>query len=307
MLDYILVAGGLVALLAGGEALVRGAVAVAQRAGLSPLVIGATLVGFGTSAPELFTSLDAGLRGADGIAVGNVVGSNIANILLILGLAALIRPVVIPGPARIREMPMLAIATGAAGVLMMDGALGRWDGALLFAGLLTYLTLALVTGRAQPADVEVGAVPQSLAVALGSALIGLVLIILGANWLVDGASGIALALGVPETVIGLTLVAVGTSLPELVTSVVAARRGHGEVALGNVLGSNIFNLLGILGLTALITPLEVPARIISGDNWAMAAVTAALCALCLWGRPMGRLPGAVLLLAYLAYVVWTAV
>jgi cation:H+ antiporter len=307
---YLLVAGGLVALLVGGDLLVRGAVGVARRLAVPPLVIGLTLVGFGTSAPELATSLQAALGGAPGIAAGNVVGSNIANILLILGFAALIRPIAVNGAAFRRDGTALIGATAAGVALMLSGTLLPWHGALLLAGLGAFL---FATFR-QPGPVaatdasEVIEVAESRPPLLRSSLFfagGLLLVLAGARALVTGGVDIAAALGVSEAVIGLTIVAVGTSLPELVTSIMAARRGEGDVAFGNVVGSNIFNILGILGATALVTPLPVPDRILQVDLWAMAASTALLVGVAVTGLRVSRREGAGLLLLYGVYLAVT--
>jgi cation:H+ antiporter len=305
-----LLLAGLAALLVGGDLLVRGAVGVARRLSVPPLVIGLTLVGFGTSAPELATSLQAALSGAPGIAAGNVVGSNIANILLILGLAAATRPVAVDGPAFRRDGAALVLATALATALMLSGLLSRWHGALLLAGLAAFLVAVLrrpgpLTGAAASDGMEVP--PRRLGAAASAVafLAGLGLVLGGAWALVSGATAIAARLGVSEAAIGLTVVAVGTSLPELVTSVAAARRGAGDIAFGNVIGSNIFNLLGILGATALVSPLAVPARIVAVDLWAMAGATALLVAAAVTGLRVARAEGAGLLALYAGYVALT--
>ncbi|WP_090200239.1 calcium/sodium antiporter [Yoonia tamlensis] len=257
IIDFGLVALGLVALVFCGDVLVRGAVGVAQRAGLSPFVIGLTLVGFGTSMPELMTSLIAANQGAPGIALGNVVGSNIANILLILGITAAMGA--IPGRALLERDGMVMIgATVVCSVLILSGHVGRIAGLACIAALVTYLVVTLRSGKPDQDDTN-AAEPMSLLAGLGIFLAGLVGVMIGAKLLVQGASEIARAFAVSEAVIGLTVVAVGTSLPELVTSVMAARKGQGALAIGNVIGSNIFNILGILGVTAAIYPLAVPA------------------------------------------------
>ena len=247
---------GFALLVAGGEALVRGSVALATRLGMSPLLIGLTLVGFGTSMPELVTSVNAALAGLPGIAVGNVVGSNIANILLILGTAAVISPVIVGRSALRRDGTAMMAATVLAAAVMLSGELGRVVGAVLVVALAVYLVVAYRTGgeEEEPGDAPTHSVPIALLLAVG----GIGVTVLGARLAVDAAVEIATALGVSNTVVGLTVVAVGTSLPELVTSAVAAARRQGDVALGNVLGSNIYNLLGILGVTALVEPIAVP-------------------------------------------------
>lgn len=301
-MDWIFLVLGLVALLGGGECLVSGAVALATRFRVPPMVIGLTLVGFGTSAPELFTSLQAARIGAPGIALGNVVGSNIANILLIVGLAALLRPILVDRARLKRDGLWLGAATILGVALSLQAGIGRVSGGLLVAGLAAFLWATLRSGESaaalEPGPTTARALPSALRFGAGLALT-----ILGAVLLVDGATGIARDMGIPETVIGLTLVAVGTSLPELVTSLLAARRGHGEVALGNVIGSNIFNILGILGLTALVKPLPVDPAIALWDAWVMLGATGILIVVAWTGFRIGRREGAALVAGYLAYLV----
>jgi cation:H+ antiporter len=309
---FLWIAGGLVGLVVGGELLVRGAVALAERLGVSPLMIGLTLVGFGTSTPELVTSLQAALAGSPGIAVGNVVGSNIANILLILGIAALLKPVATTAAAFRRDGTVLVIASLLGLWVVLAGSIGRGTGAVFVVLLLAYIvvTYLLERGDSSPsaqlhkAEAESVHVPPSLGTAAALAMLagGLVLTILGARYLVFGAVDLARDLGVSETVIGLTIVAVGTSMPELVTSVMAARRGQSDVAFGNIVGSNIYNILGILGVTALVTPLAVPPEIARVDIWVMLAATAALVAAAVTGWRINRLEGGLLLAAYCAYL-----
>ncbi|MHA6345128.1 calcium/sodium antiporter [Roseivivax sp. CAU 1761] len=301
-MDLLYVALGLAALLGGGEFLVSGSVALAQRFRVPPMVIGLTLVGFGTSAPELFTSLQAARTGAPGIALGNVVGSNIANILLILGVAAVLRPIPVNRARLWRDGLWLGGSAVLLAVLLLSPEIGRLSGLVLFAGLVAFLAVTL---RGDPTAVapETEVAPASAAASALRFAGGLALTLLGAVLLVDGATGIARGLGVSEAVIGLTLVAVGTSLPELVTSVMAARKGHGDVALGNVIGSNIFNILGILGITALVSPLPVDAGIAGFDIWVMLAATALLMLVATTGRLVARWEGAALLVLYVAYLV----
>jgi len=299
-MDFLYILLGFAALLVGGDFLVRGAVAVARRMRISPLVIGLTLVGFGTSTPELLTSVQAALAGSPGIAVGNVVGSNIANILLILGVAALLAPIAVARAGFRRDGSVLLATTVLCVGLVLWGTLGRGAGGVLMVGLVSYLIYAMKSG-----DLDESEIPDT-AMATGPALLlalgGLALTLVGARFLVTGAVSIAAALGVSEAIIGLTVVAVGTSLPELVTSIVAARKGQGDLAFGNVVGSNIFNIFGILGATALIKPLAVPSEIIGFDIWVMLAATLLLIALTMTGWRIGRGKGAILLGAYLAYL-----
>jgi cation:H+ antiporter len=301
---------GFALLVAGGEALVRGAVSVAVRFGVSPLLIGLTLVGFGTSTPELVTSLQAAFGGFPGIAIGNVVGSNIANILLILGVAAVIMPLAIDNVSFRRDGAALAITTALAAGLIIYGSLDRWMGSVLIFALLVYLVVAYRTDRntvvaAGPQDDTEGkAVPGSVLLALGLALGGIAVTILGARLTVDSAVALALLWGMSETIVGLTVVAVGTSLPELVTSVMAALRRQSGIAFGNVIGSNIYNILGILGITALVRPIPIPPQIAQLDVWVMLAATLGLIIAVVAWRRIGRVTGLVFLGAYAAYTTW---
>jgi cation:H+ antiporter len=303
-MDLIFAAIGLVLLLGGGEGLVRGGVAFATRMRLPMAVVGAVVLGFGTSMPEMLTSISAALSGAPGIAVGNVLGSNIANILLILGVAALIAPV--PAQAAATEdRAWLAAATllGLA-VIVRGPEITRLEGALLLVALGLYLWRQLSRDAATEA---VPGIPAMGAARIAAWLVGgLVALIAGAWLLVEGATGIARSLGISETVIGLTVVAVGTSLPELATSVIAARRGESGLALGNILGSNVFNIFAILGLTAAIVPIPVPPGLSVVDLVVVVGTAAALLGCLLTGR-VGRGIGAAFLLAYAVYIGWLAI
>ncbi|MCW5725080.1 MAG: calcium/sodium antiporter [Maricaulaceae bacterium] len=311
--DLLLITAGLVLLAAGGEVLVRGAVGAAARLGVSPLLIGLVLVGFGTSAPELTTSVQAALAGSPGVAVGNVVGSNIANILLILGVSALVAPIAVAPAAIRRDGAALAFTQIAAAAALLLSPLGRTSGVLLIVMLLAYAGISYwLDRRGGPAAKlhgdSAGAAPkpERLAIALALFAAGLFGVIFGAGLLVDGAVGAAQALGVSETVIGLTVVAVGTSLPELAASLAAVRRGQGDLALGNIIGSNIFNATFILGAAALARPLPVPAMIASFDLWVMLGATALLLAFAWTGRRIDRREGAILLALYAGYIAWLA-
>lgn len=306
-MEYLQLLLGFALLVAGGEALVRGAVSVASRFGVSPLLIGLTLVGFGTSAPELLTSLQAALGGFPGIAVGNVVGSNVANILLILGVAAVIMPVAVDQVAFRRDGMALAAATVLAIGVILFGTLDRWMGGVLVMSLLAYIWIAYKTDSVSPAPSDVpdvtpvhGPLWRALALAVG----GIAVTILGARLTVDAAVTLALLWGMSETVVGLTVVAVGTSLPELVTSVMAALRRESGIAFGNVIGSNIYNILGILGVTALVKPIAIPPQIAQLDVWIMTAATLALIICVLVWKRIGRGAGAAFLGAYIAYTAW---
>jgi len=311
-MTYLEILLGLVLLVTGGDLLVRGAVGLAQRFGLSELLIGLVLVGFGTSTPELMTSALAALNGSPGIAVGNVAGSNIANILLILGLTALIYPLRVEPSALLRDGPANVLAALAFTGLALTGVIGREAGLALLLALSVYLivTYWMEKGQTSPAAVlhrsetdlvtpepRPGNLPLNLVFALG----GLAMILSGAHFLVSGATTFARAAGVSDAVIGVTIVAVGTSLPELVTSVIAALKRQTDIALGNILGSNLFNILGILGLTAVITPLTVPREIMQLDIWVLLGATLALSVFAMSGWRLSRREGALMLLAYAGY------
>jgi cation:H+ antiporter len=291
---------GLVALFFGGEYLVRGASAIARKFNLSPMVIGLTIVGFGTSAPEMLVSVQAALAGQPAIAIGNVLGSNIANILLILGISAVIAPLLIPVRKLWRDLAFMLLATAVIWVMLLDGQVTRLDGVLLLAGLVIFLIVAFVTGKSDDDQSIEGDIPQWKAWAM--TLGGLVVLVIGARFLVDSATDIARTFGISEAIIGLTIVAVGTSLPELATSVIAAIRKQTEIAVGNIVGSNIFNIFGILGTTAVLAPIPAEARFAAIDMpWAMGtAVGLTILAFVLGGLP--RIAGVVLLAAYGGYL-----
>ncbi|MGR3794904.1 calcium/sodium antiporter [Vannielia sp. SX4] len=303
---FLTLAAGLALLILGGEVLLRGAVALSLRLGLSPLLVGLTVVGFGTSTPELFTSLQAAYSGAPDIALGNVIGSNIANALLILGAAALMAPIVVRRAALLRDGAAVMLATLACLGLAMTGSFTRLSGVLLLAGLVAYLVYAWKTEAAEGPDpeLETGARTLSPVAAFALTAVGIALTLLGARFLVSGAVDLATTLGVSEAVIGLTIVAVGTSLPELVTSIMAARKGQPELALGNVLGSNIYNILGILGATALLAPAPLDATAMIPDAMVMLAATALMLFLATTGWRITRKEGVALVAPYAAYIVW---
>ncbi|SDI28131.1 calcium/sodium antiporter [Lutimaribacter saemankumensis] len=305
---YLELLAGLLLLLAGGDFLVRGAVSLAARLGVSPLLIGLTIVGFGTSTPELVTSIQAALAGSPGIAVGNVVGSNIANILLILGLAALIAPIAVAKSDFRRDGLWLALSALAVMALAQAGVLSRWMGLGLLGGLGLYLGLAYLADRrataARVADDAPAATiwPRAPLLALAVSAGGIALTVYGASLLVGAAIELARGWQISDAVIGLTVVAVGTSLPELATSVVAALRRQGAVAFGNVVGSNIYNLMGILGGTALVHPVAMPAGIVAVDLWVMLAATAILIWVAVSGWRITRAEGVTLLALYAGYI-----
>ena len=308
--DLLLVGAGLVLLFVGGEGLVRGSVAMAGRLGVSKLLIGLVIVGFGTSTPELLVSVRAALDGAPEIALGNVVGSNIANVLLIVGLAALITPILGWDRTAVREAMVATFAALVALVLVQGQVISRVEGIAMLAVLVGYLFASYWLERrdrmAKTVLPEVEAfegIPQRhpwLAPLL--ALAGIAALVFGADMLVEGAVSIARDFGVPDAVIGLSLVAVGTSLPELATAIIGALRRQSEVVLGNVIGSNIFNILAILGVTVVIQPIEVSPRFRSIDTPVMLGASLLLLALLFAAPKVGRRWGALMLVVYAGYM-----
>ncbi|MBZ0254706.1 calcium/sodium antiporter [bacterium] len=307
---YILLAAGLLMLFFGGEALIRGAASLAKKIGASPLVIGLTVVGFGTSMPELVVSCQASLSGQSDIAVGNVVGSNIANILLILGVSALIAPLKCKPALLYRDCVFMVAASLVFVALSLGGTIHLLHGALMLCSLFAFIAYAYWSEsklnapaaemHAQSAELA----PQSFNLGISVLLIvlGLGLLIAGSRFFVEGAVGLSRAFEVPEAIIGLTIVAVGTSLPELATSVIAAVRGQSEVAVGNVIGSNIFNLLGILGAASILSPIQVSATFTTFDNWVMLGVAVLLCPFMFTGWKISRVEGVIFLVLYCGYV-----
>lgn len=316
MVDVVWLGLGFAALIAGGELIVRSAVVIAQRLRISPMIIGLTLVGFGTSTPELVTSIEAALIGSPGIAVGNVVGSNIANILLILGVAASIAVIRVTPSDFWRDGSVLAVVSLICTAFVLSETLDRLSGAFLVLCLLVYLGGTIVLERRRRNGAESVYVAEAAALTPLHArpwlvflafIAGLALTIVGAKLVVGGAVSIAAGLGVSEAVIGLTIVAVGTSMPELVTSALAARKGQSDVAYGNIIGSNIFNVLGILGVTAIVQPLTVPESIVAVDIWVMLAATVLLVCVTVTGWRVSRREGVLLLSAFAAYLVYNVV
>lgn len=310
--DIAYLVAGAVLLFGGGEFLVRGSVAIATRYGISKLVVGLVIVGFGTSAPELLVSVQAALSGSPDISVGNVVGSNIANVLLIVGAAGLIAPVANSDPAIRRDLIMMVAASLIAVALFLTGNIGRLAGAGLLAALAVYLftTYALEQKRRRLAkgsdrdDADRDDDEEGLALlpALLRVVAGIVMLVVGARLMVTGAVGIARDFGVSEAVIGVTVVAIGTSLPELATALIAGWKRQSQVVLANVVGSNIFNILSILGATAVIAPIAVSGRFAIWDGPIMAAIAVAMLAYLFAFRTIGRPMAAVMLVAYAGYI-----
>ena len=307
---YLKVLLGFVFLLGSADILVRGAVGLARRLDISPLVIGMTIIAFGTSAPELMVSMDAALAGLPGMALGNVIGSNLANMLLILGAAALLMPIAIKPYALMGDAMTLLGGSLLFGWFCWNGPIGALQGTVLLVLLAVFLFRAYWRdSRDGGASAEIHAEEvkdfeglKSLWMIWGALLAGLAGVILGSDLLVVGGVELARTYGVAEEVIGLTVLAFGTSLPELAASVVAALRGHTEVALGNVVGSNIFNVLAVVGTVALVSPLEAPAQVLNFDLWVMLGATVLLMPFLSGGWRINRPTAAVLLIAYGAYI-----
>ncbi|WP_376695121.1 calcium/sodium antiporter [Wenzhouxiangella sp. EGI_FJ10305] len=313
-IDLLLVVVGIGLLTLGGEVLIAGALGLARRLGISTLLTGLVVVGFGTSTPELVVSVDAALIDQPGIALGNVVGSNIGNVLLILGLCAVVRPLPVTPLGLSRDGVSGVVASGLFIVLAGGIALGRMDGFILLAGLVLYLAWAYRTesraqalqdGSGDTAAAVPGSADRSVAFIVAATIGGLVLLIAGSRVLLVGAVALARDLGISEAVIGLTLVAVGTSLPELAVSLLATLRRQVEVAVGNILGSNLFNLLGILGVSSLLQELPLPQRMVVFDQWVLLACSVAVLVLLWTGRRLSRIEGALFLLAYALYLIVT--
>lgn len=310
----ILFGVGLVILILGAELLVRGASRLALGFGISPLVVGLTVVAFGTSSPELAVSIGSAITGQADIALGNVVGSNIANVLLILGLSAAITPLVVKQKLVRRDVPLMIGVSFLPLLFGRNGEIGRLEGLLMATGIIIYTVLAIRTSRQESSEVqdeyavELGARPvQGLPGALaniGLIVVGLIMLVVGAQWLVNGAVSIARALGLSELVIGLTVIAVGTSLPEVATSVVASLRGERDIAVGNVVGSNLFNILSVLGFTALVSGngVRVPDAALHFDIPFMIAVAVACLPIFFTGYRISRWEGGLFLAYYAAYM-----
>jgi cation:H+ antiporter len=314
MMQALMFVLGLLALIVGAEAMVRGASRLAVSWGISPLVVGLTVVAFGTSAPEMAVSVGAALSGTSDLAIGNVVGSNIANVLLILGISALVAPLLVDEQIIRQEIPIMIGASLVVVAMALDGHIGRIEAGLLFALVIAYTVFLVVQSRRASqatADEFSSEIPTSQwdrhwgvqgALVIG----GLALLVLGAGWLVDAAVSFARVMGVSDLVIGLTVVAVDTSMPEIATSLIAALRGQRDIAVGNVVGSNVFNLLAVLGAAGVVSTsgLSVPDAARNFDLWVMLAVAFACLPILLTGREIARWEGGVFLGYYAAYLLY---
>lgn len=307
----LMMGGGLLLLIGGADTLVRGATSIARRVGISPLVIGLTVVALATSLPELLVSVGASLRGSPGVAFGNIVGSNIANIGLILGTAAVLAPIRVQAQVIRFDAPILLVCSVAMIGVGLDGTISRIDGLFLVITLIGYIVFNIRLARKEP---EAKALQKEFSEALAQELPlwqaslfllgGLAGLLFGADLLVDGAVQVASSFGIPDAVVGLTIIAVGTSLPELATSVAAAYRGKGDIAIGNAVGSSIFNILGILGATTLIHPLDASSIAVE-DMLVMTGFGVLVLPLLRSDVTLSRREGALLLTAYAAYIAWT--
>ena len=315
ILDVLFVIGGLVLLIAGGEALVRGASSIATRIGMSPLIVGLIVVSAATSAPELAVTVGAVVSGEPGLAVGNVIGSNIVNILLILGLSALVMPLLIKRQLVRFDIPVMVGLSVLLVAVSLDGQIGLLDGVLLLAGLVLHAVLSILIGRrevragaegAGTAPVPTHGSPTPVWLSLLLLVVGIGLLVLGSQLLVTGAVSIATGLGVSSLVVGLTVVAIGTSLPELATSIIAVRRGERDMAVGNIVGSNIFNIGMVLGLPAIIfgEGIPVPAAAIALDLPVMLATAIALLPIAFTGFIIARWEGGFFVAIYIAYTAY---
>lgn len=316
IMTWVLFVGGLVLLVLGAEWLVRGASKLAAKVGISPLVIGLTVVAFGTSSPEMAVSVQSSFAGQADIAVGNVVGSNIFNVLFILGVSAIITPLIVQQQLIRLDVPIMIGLSILVYVMSLDGVIGRFEGILLFLGIIAYTVFLVIESRRESKAVEeeyaqeyadkkeIGWKPWVINV--GLVLIGLVLLVQGSNWLVDSSIQIARAFGLSELIIGLTIVAAGTSMPEVATSITAAIKGERDIAVGNVVGSNIFNILAVLGLTGVVAPdgIHVSAAATALDIPVMLAVALMCLPVFFTGNVIDRWEGWIFLAYYATYTTY---
>lgn len=312
MLDFMFIAVGLAGLVWSSDKFVEGAAAIANHAGMSPLLIGMTIVSLGTSAPEIVVSIMASLSGSGELAVGNALGSNITNIGLVLGITLIIRSITIDASTTKRELPQMVVVTLLAGALMIDGVLSVTDGALLILGLVIFLTLLARRGEAPEGGMDNDSTLTPLK-AWGVFTVGLALLVISSRLLVVGAVNIAMALGVSELIIGLTIVAIGTSLPELAAAVMSALKGHSDIAIGAIVGSNVFNLLVVLAGPGLFGPLTLNASVMTRD-WPVTMLTTGTLMMLAWlayqnangdkkgNGELGRASGVLLVTMYTAYI-----
>lgn len=303
LLDFSLILLGLVLLTGGGEAIVRGSVSVADRFGMSKALIGATLVGFGTSLPEFVATFGAAAKGSDGIAFGNVIGSDIVNLLLILGLCSLIYPMVTPKEGLKRDFIFVMLASLACLLAIFLGGISQIFAAALFALFIIYM-VSVFRADKESLEEDIPEARYSLPIAAVLVAIGIALLVGGAEVLIKGAVGVATSFGVSEAIIGITIVGVGTSAPELAASLVASVKKENAIAFGNIIGSNIFNVFAVLGITGLVFPITVGSNFSIIDGFVLVAATIAMFGFAITKGKISRIEGAILTLAYISYLVW---
>ncbi len=304
-MDVLWLIIGLVVLIFSGDYLVKGAVGIAEKFKISPLVIGMTVVSFGTSAPELFVSIKAAMDGSPDLAIGNVIGSNIANIALVLSITVLIFPIIVDRNSKIIDWPMMMFASILFYVFAMDGVISPFEGGILVTLLLIFTILLIRNSRKLnlQLDDDIDGAPTNMPLTLLFLVGGLIGLKFGADWFVEGAKGVAKTLGMSDKVIGVTVVAFGTSVPELVASGVAAYRQQTDISLGNLVGSNIFNIMIVIGITSLIMPIPVADSVMNFDMYWMLGISLALFPMMFIGKKMGRIHGVILLAAYVTFIV----
>ena len=304
-MDFFWLILGLAVLIFSGDYLVKGAVGIAEKFKISPLFIGMTVVSFGTSAPELFVSIKAAMDGSPDLAIGNVIGSNIANIALVLSITILIFPIIVDRNSKIIDWPMMMFSSILFYVFSLDNVISPLEGGIMVAILLVFTFLLIRNSRKLNLnlDEDVDGTPSNMWLTSLYLVGGLIGLKFGADWFVEGAKGVAKSFGMTDKLIGVTIVAFGTSVPELVVSGVAAYRRQTDISLGNLVGSNIFNILIVLGITSLIMPIQVSESVMSFDMYWMLGIALALYPMMFIGKKMGRIHGLILLSAYITYIV----
>ena len=306
-MDFILLIIGLAILVIGGEFLVKGAVGLARNLEIPPLVIGITVVSFATSAPELLVSLQAAAEGSPGISVGTVIGSNIANLALVLGVTVLIFPIIVERQTKVIDWPVMMLATILFYVFLFDGVIELWEGLLLFLFLVTFITWRIRRSRKESKlQIEEHVVKESTLLTVGYLLLGLIGLYFGSELLLKGAVHIAINLGMSESVIAVTIVAFGTSSPELVASCVAAYRKQSDISIGTLIGSNIFNIMAVIGLTSIVRPIRLKSvdasQFLNFDMYWVTGIALVLLPMLYIGSKFGRIKGAILLSSYVIYI-----
>ena len=303
VIDVLLLIVGLAVLIYGGDLLVNGSVKIAKHFSISPLIIGMTIVAFGTSAPELIVSIKASLAGSSEIAIGNVIGSNIANLALVLGLTALIFPLAIENQSLRVDWPVMMFASGLFYLFMLDGEIARWEGIVLFSLLIGFVIWLLNIKKESSVEDDTNNTKKtSITKPILLVIAGLIGLYFGSEWLLNGAVNIAKQAGISEHIIGVTIIAFGTSVPELATSAIAAFKKQADISIGNLIGSNIFNIMAVIGLTGIITPIPVSKMVLDFDIFWVIGIAFILFPLMRFGRVITRTKGIFLLAIYLAYI-----